>query len=342
MAKRPTISDLATASGVSVATVDRVLNGRLPVREETAERVLQAAETIGFHAATLLKHRIRNELPTRTLGFLLQKRDDAFYQKLASDLTQAAQDCSMARCRPVIEFVSDLSPVAIAEALLDLGTRAEAIAVVSVDHPHVSQAIGALKQRGVPTFAIVTDLAAEARAGYIGRDNRKEGRTAAWMITRTATRPGKVGIIIGSHRYVCQETAEISFRSYMREHATQFRALEPLVNLEDPGLARSATLDLVRHNRDLAGLYICGGGVDGVIQAARELDRRDIVFVCNELTPRTRLGLIDGILTAVISTPTVALSARTVDVMVRALADGAAASAVHIVVPFDLFISENI
>ncbi|TIU74187.1 MAG: LacI family DNA-binding transcriptional regulator, partial [Mesorhizobium sp.] len=39
MAKRPTITDLARTSGVSVATVDRVLNNRLPVREETARRV---------------------------------------------------------------------------------------------------------------------------------------------------------------------------------------------------------------------------------------------------------------------------------------------------------------
>lgn len=342
MARRPTISDLAAASGVSVATVDRVLNGRLPVREDTAERVLQAAQSIGYHAATLLKQRLRSELPVRRLGFLLQKRDDAFYQQLAFDLDHASRGCSLARCRPQIAFVSDISPGAISEALLELGSRVDAAAVVSVDHPHVSHAIETLRERGVPTFAIVTDLTATARAGYVGRDNRREGRTAAWMITRTAKSPGKVGIIIGSHRYLCQETAEISFRSYIREHAVGFRPLEPLVNLEDPGLARSATLDLVRHNHDLVGLYICGGGIDGVIEAARELNRRDIAFVCNELTPNSRLGLIEGFLTAVISTPTAALSVRTVEVMVRALADASAASAVNVVVPFDLFISENI
>ena len=33
MGSRPTIADLAVAAGVSVATVDRVLNGRHPVRE---------------------------------------------------------------------------------------------------------------------------------------------------------------------------------------------------------------------------------------------------------------------------------------------------------------------
>ncbi|MFZ0206355.1 MAG: helix-turn-helix domain-containing protein, partial [Roseiarcus sp.] len=55
MSKRPTVADLAEAAGVSIATVDRVLNARHRVREPTAERVLGAAEAIGFHAAPLLK-----------------------------------------------------------------------------------------------------------------------------------------------------------------------------------------------------------------------------------------------------------------------------------------------
>lgn len=34
MNRRPTVTDLAERAGVSVATVDRVLNKRHPVREE--------------------------------------------------------------------------------------------------------------------------------------------------------------------------------------------------------------------------------------------------------------------------------------------------------------------
>ncbi|NKF34006.1 LacI family transcriptional regulator, partial [Pseudomonas sp. BGM005] len=55
--RRPTISDLARASGVSVATVDRVLNGRHRVREETARRVYDAAQSIGYHAVGLIRQR---------------------------------------------------------------------------------------------------------------------------------------------------------------------------------------------------------------------------------------------------------------------------------------------
>jgi LacI family transcriptional regulator len=343
MGVRPTVKDLARAAGVSVATVDRVLNRRLPVRDVTVERVLDAAQAIGYHASGLLAERVRDAARPATFGFLLQRREDNFYRDFAGHLQAATRGSRSVRGRSVIEYVDDLAPSSIVETMISLGTRVDALAVVSVDHPHVSEAIATLKERGVATFAMLTDLTAQARAGYVGRDNRKEGRTAAWMIARTARHAGKVGIIIGSHRYLCQETAEISFRSYLREHGPQFRPLEPLVNLEDPGLARSATLDLVRHNPDLVGIYICGGGVDGVIEAARQAGCAGrVAIVCNEITPTTRLGLIDGILTAVISTNLAALAQRTVEAMGRVLIGPASDTPTQILVPFDLCIAENI
>ena len=56
MAKRATIADLARAAEVSMATVDRVINRRLPVSGATAARVMAAAETIGYHGAVLVTH----------------------------------------------------------------------------------------------------------------------------------------------------------------------------------------------------------------------------------------------------------------------------------------------
>jgi len=55
------------ASGVSVSTVDRVLNARNPVRRASAERVLEAAEQIGFYASTVIKQRPGTDRPVFTL-----------------------------------------------------------------------------------------------------------------------------------------------------------------------------------------------------------------------------------------------------------------------------------
>ena len=46
--RRATVHDVAREAGVSLATVDRVLNGRPGVRSETASKVAEAIRTLDF------------------------------------------------------------------------------------------------------------------------------------------------------------------------------------------------------------------------------------------------------------------------------------------------------
>lgn len=341
--KRPTIADLANEAGVSIATVDRVLNRRLPVREETTHRVLAAAETIGFYATGLIKHRLGQTAPPRTFGFLLQKGGDIFYQTLAADLMAATHASTAVRGRPIVEFMDELVPTMIAAKLREVGARADALAVVAVDHPHVNEAVEELQGKGVPVFTLLSDLSSPARAGYVGIDSRKAGRTAGWTISRLAKQPGKIGILVGSHRYLSQELAEISFRNYLREHAPAFHPLEPIVNLDEQRIAYEATIDLLTSNADLVGIYAAGGGMEGMIRAIRDERAGDrVVAVCNELIPGTRAALIDGVIDLVIHTPTRLLAAKTVELMAAALAERPQESIREVVLPAELYISENI
>lgn len=340
--RRPTIEDLAAQAGVSVATVDRVLNKRHPVREGTARRVLAAAEALGYHATGLLRHRLAEAPAQRTLGFLLQKRDDYFYQALGAELIAATKASRAIDGRALLEFVDELVPTLIAAKLREMGAKADALAIVAVDHPHVTAAIAELHERGVPVFALLSDLTAPSRAGFLGIDSRKAGRTAGWVIARTAGRPGKVGILVGSHRYLGQELAEISFRSYFREHAPDFRLLEPLFNLDDDRIAYEATVDLLHGNSDLVGIYVAGGGMEGVIDALREEQAGSrVVAVCNELIPATRAALIEGLIDLVISTPLPLLAAKTIEAMAAALA-GNEAGLRQVELQAELYLSENV
>jgi LacI family transcriptional regulator len=342
MARRPTIADLARVSGVSVATVDRVLNRRLPVREDTAMRVVAAAESLGYHATGLLKQRL-TDIPQLSFGFLLQKRHDEFYKRLAAELTSATKAASFIRGRATVEFMDELVPAVIAAKIADVGARVDALTVVAVDHPLVNEAIEGITSQGKPVFTLLSDVTAPSRTGYLSVDSRKAGRTAAWCISRLARKPGKIGILLGSHRYLSQELAEISFRSYMREHAPEFQLLEPLVNLDDPRIAYEAVTDMIASNPDLVGVYMAGGGREGLVRALRdEKAGSRIVAVCNELTPMTRAALIDGTLDMVLDTPVVPLAARTVEVMAKASIGESLEGLTQIQLPAEIYISENI
>ena len=124
--------------------------------------------------------------------------------------------------------------------------------------------------KSVPVVALVSDLTAASRAGYVGLDNRKVGRTAAWFLSNMLPANSTVSIFVGSHRYLCQEACEIGFRSCLRESAPDFVLIDPVATLESDHYSFEATLDLLRRHPGLAGLYVAGGGIGGVLKAVRE------------------------------------------------------------------------
>lgn len=343
MSNRPTIADLARAAGVSVATVDRVLNGRHPVREETARRVYDAAKGIGYHAVGLLRQRVFEDLPQYRLGFLLQKPQQAFYQIVAKEMESAALALSTVRAVPQVEFVANSTPTGITEKLRAMAARNQAIALVAPDYPAVTAVVEELKERGIPVFSLLSDFAAGVREGYVGLNNHKVGRTAAWMIAKAAKRPGKVAAFVGSHRFLGHELREIGFRSYFREHAPDFEVLDTMVNLDTAEITHEATLNLLQRHPDLIGFYVCGGGMEGAISAIREekLEGK-LIAVVNELTPESRAALADDVVTLAISTPTSALARETISLMIQAIDKGPTGAPGQTFLPFDLFTPENI
>lgn len=65
MNRRPTITDVAAAAGVSVATVSKAVNGRYGVSPETADRVLSVVAELGYESSL-----IASSMRSRTTGVI--------------------------------------------------------------------------------------------------------------------------------------------------------------------------------------------------------------------------------------------------------------------------------
>jgi LacI family transcriptional regulator len=204
-------------------------------------------------------------------------------------------------------------------------------------------AVEELKARGIAVFSLLSDFASGVREGYIGLNNRKVGRTAAWMISKAAKRPGKVAVFVGSHRFHGHELREMGFRSYFRENAPEFEVLDTLVNLETRQITHEATLDLLHRHPDLTGFYVAGGGMEGAISAIREEKLAGkLNIVVNELTPDSRAALADDIVMMAIATPLQHLCRELVAQMVAAIENGPASVPGQTFLPSEMYVSENI
>lgn len=293
---RPTIATIAEEAGVSVTTVDRVLNGRGGVKARTRDLVLRIAENSGYVAPEGVLER---PAPV-PLDFLLPEGQSSFIEALISAL-MAAAETSRIPATPRIHMFDRTRPAALAELILGLGGTTRGIGLVAVDLPEVREAIRKISAVGVPVLNMVTDLTNVPRIGYVGIDNRAAGRLAGQLARRLVRREtGKIAVFAGSLAYRGHEEREMGFRHIIEEDS----ALE-IVEVREvrdnvQAMYREA-LGLLDRHADLAAIYSIGGGNRGIAQALTERDRAgSIVFIGHELTEHSRQFLLQRVMDVVI------------------------------------------
>ncbi|ARJ43932.1 LacI family transcriptional regulator [Pantoea alhagi] len=339
--KKVSMAAVAKAAGVGIATVDRVLNNRTPVRQETRQKVLLAAERLGYREEMLkvmASEKKPEKIPVR-MGFILLSKDHSFYQPLADALRRYAHE--YAQHEPEFLWRDIQNVESMVTSLESLAKRVDAIGLVALDHPLIRHTIKKIAASGVQVYALFSDFSPCGHAGYIGLDNQKAGRTAGWFADRLLQSQGVIGVLLGDHRFNCQESCEISFRSFLREKNNGYVVLEPLKTHENVEGGYSATRTLLKNHRDLAMIYAPCGGIEGVLEAIKESGRQNIKLLCHGPVVNGDLALIEGHIEVMIRHRIDLIAETAVRAFINNFHNGDAIP-VHITVPFDLVIRENI
>ena len=319
---RPTVNDLAKAAGVSLATVDRVLNSRPGVREQTIRRVNEAIERIGFvrdvTAANLARQR------RYKFAFVLPDAPGEFVTLLRSAVNEAAAGPIVDRMDLTVATVPPNDPHFLVKTLRRLGaSQIDGIAIFAPETPHVRDEIAHLKESGVAVVALVSDLPNTGRDHFVGIDNIAAGRTAGVLMGRFMREiRGSVLVLASSMQARANAERRLGFDQVM---ATQFGAIEVLPSLEghnDPETIRRIVSAVLDSRKDIAGIYSVGTGNGVLVDLLKETGRdQDLVVIGHELTRNTRRALEDGALDAVINQDTGHIARSALRVL-RAKTDG--------------------
>lgn len=298
---RPTVHDIAADAGVSLATVDRVLNNRPGVRTKTREKVEAAIARIGYvrdlAAANLAKGRLYE------FDFFVPDNDNSFMQLLRDAVHDAANVFARERVLVRLREVPAFDAKALVVAMRKAAERASAgMAIVGVDAPEVSVAVNDLNTRGIPVVTLVSDLQNAERVHFSGINNLAAGRTAGSLLGRFISGgSGKIGVLAGSMLAHDHRQRLDGFRTVIAE---MFPGLEilPVVEGQDNSAQSEAVIQsLLTAHPDIAGIYSLGGGNRGLVQALQKCGvAGKLPVVAHELTPSTRAALKDGTISAVL------------------------------------------
>jgi LacI family transcriptional regulator len=296
-----TIQDVARIAGVSVATVDRVLNHRPGVRPVTVERVEGAIRELNYQPDRIAARLARSR--EYRFCFVLPTGNNSFMVSLGEEVRAAAERMAAERVTIDMRFTDVFDGNLLASTLDQIGDMYDGVAVVALDHPAVRESINALAQRGVVVVTLVSDVPGSKRAHYAGIDNSSAGRTAASLMGKfLGKRQGEVGLIAGSLALRDHIERQFGFEQVMAHEYRHLKILPVREARDDWQKVEEVAVQLLKEHPDMIGIYNAGGGTRGIISALERLERgRDIVFIAHELTDHARKALITGTVDAIIN-----------------------------------------
>ena len=104
--RRPTMNDVARTAGVSLKSVSRVVNDEVGASQETRERVLAAAQALGYRRNDAARALRRSDGRSASIGLVLEDIGNPF----ASALNRAVEQVASAQGSLVLAVSTNADP----------------------------------------------------------------------------------------------------------------------------------------------------------------------------------------------------------------------------------------
>lgn len=300
-----TLKQIAAMAGVSRGTVDRVVNHRGGVNEETARKVQAIVDSVGY-VPNSIGRTLANSRKNFRLGFLIFQSTSAnpFFTDVLRGVECAAQELrefgvtvETASCG--MDDTTGKEQVGRIEGLVRSGIQG--LAVTPFDHPAVAAKLRELAKRGIPVINVNSDLEDSGRLCYIGSDYRKAGETAGGLMGLFHRTEGKIGIVTGSPLVVCHRERERGFREILEKRYPGLSITAREINQDDDFVSYDVTRRMLKEHPELTGLYIAAGGVYGACRAVEAVKPvNGPVIVSHDKAETTLEMLKKGVITATI------------------------------------------
>lgn len=340
-----TIKEIAALAGVSRGTVDRALNHRGSVNEQTRQKILKIAQSLDYKpnkAGIVLAARKKN----LKLGVVLLGKNTVFYDDILAGVHDKAAELADYNCSVLIRQ-TDYDLQQQLDALDELTAQGvNGIALSPYNDPAIRKKIDELYALGIPVVTLNTDIENSRRIAYIGCHFYRSGETAGGLMhlmTRSRMNSNvNVGIISGSQNILCHTERIAGFR-----HATSAYGniciVDIVNNNDNESESYDLTTDLLIRHPEINALYFTAGGVYGGCRAVTDSKRQnEITVITNDIVDTTREYIEKGLIAATICQQPFLQGSKPLAILFTYLTTGELPAACNEYVDIDIRIKENL
>jgi LacI family transcriptional regulator len=258
-----TIREVSSLAGVSISTVSRVLNGTVPVADETKQRVLEAVERLEYRPNAFARSLVTNR--SECLGVVVGEINSPFFGELLRGIEDKAESLGM----HLMVSSGHAQEANEAMALQFLQRRRPDALIVYVEALH-DEALQRLTYKNVPLVVLGRYI---KNTPCVCLDNEQGG----FMATEYLIRQG--------HRHIAHLSGPMHLpdsvarlKGYKKALETETLPYNPSLVVEgnfSEGSGYEKTKELLFRSKDFTALFVANDQMAaGVLRALREASLR--------------------------------------------------------------------
>ncbi len=317
-------------AGVSRGTVDRVINNRGSVNEETARRIREIAKSMGYKpnkagiALAAQKKKLR-------LGVIVFGTGNPFFQALLNGVSEKAEELAEYDCTVLIRLTAydaDAQLRAIDELVAE---GIHGLVLTPYVDDLIVERINSLADEGIPVITTNTDITGSRRLAYVGSDYFAGGRTAAGLMRLVTAGQANIGIITGSSQVLCHTERVAGFHHVLKSYPN-LHVLDMLKNHDDEFESYEVTRYLLKQYPEINALFFAAAGLSGGCRAVNAMNRtKDMHIICFDAECSVPDMLQNGLVCATISQQPRRQGALPLELLFDYLTTGIAPEPIHYV-----------
>lgn len=289
-----TIKKIAELAGVSIGTVDRVINNRGRVSPAVEARVRSIIQEIGY-TPNLMAKSLSLKRRSPKIGVIFHLERSGFLDEVEAGLRQAEAEVSDFGVEVIVRASRNFDAADQMRIIQEmLGQGVNAIAITPINDARIAEQIDRLIRQGYPIFCFINDIVTQLPHAFVGPDAHQTGRIAAGLFSMLSCgREERLGVVTPSLKMLGHAQKLEGLRDAILQRQAPIRLLDvcelPGGNDVDIYKTVSAYLDA---NPALTALWYATSICDGGITALQEhglLEKTTIVTL--DLQPFIAQGL---------------------------------------------------
>jgi LacI family transcriptional regulator len=295
--KRITVKDLAKELNLSLGAINKALNNKPGVSEETRERVRKTADLLGYRVNRVAQSMARSTLK---IGIIMPALWPEYYGLLKEGILKELEYLRDYNITGQFYSVPRLFADHEYEETLELCQfdGMNAIIMCPGTRNTFTHCIDELAVKEIPVVILGSDIPGSRRLCSVRVDASMSGRLACEFMSWVVEKNKSVAIFIGNKDYDDHKEKMDGFVAELKKSSIKLEGV--FETYDEPEIALAIAKTLLRDNRDLGGIYVATGNSISICQYFLEEKINRVRIVATDINNDTQYYLEKGIMQGII------------------------------------------